>query len=622
MELPPAGVAELVDAKDLKSFGFERSVRVRVPPSVPGNRHDQQHFHSIIMIASHLMDSFLPATRPLPRLRCRCAHTNRSVSPHVFTGDHTLTRMLLCMLALFAVALPLQAQDGGRLRSSDEEDRKSELPAAGQDMLSVVEVPVNDSTYIVGPGDRLGISIFGTRFYSYVVPVGSDGAAVIPGFGTVHVRHATLLQVREKIHALLRDEVRSAEIIVSLAEARRVKVTVAGAVEEPGIVTLPATARVSEALAAAGGVIEDTTSLRNIRIRRGNGVDDTADLLRYFRIGDLEANPFVSGGDRIFVPPINRTISVYGAVGREGRMDFVEGEHLYDLIEVSQGFFANAFLDSVEVVRFRGDNVTTDRFFLDLRGYPEDEEANIAMFPGDLVLVRSIPRFQKHRLVLVTGEVRHQGSYAIEEGKTRLSGLITRAGGFTDNASLEEAAVIRKPPESEKDIEFERLQKIPAADMREDEYEYFKARSREKVGMMVIDFKRLFLDGDSTQDIYMRDGDVVEIPKLKNYVRIIGRVNTPGNVIYEAAWNFMQYIDAAGGFGWRADKGDVRVVKARTGELVKAKNTGDYQLEPGDTIWVPEVPDLKFWEIALTTLGVISQVAGIVGIVIAISNMN
>ncbi len=30
-----AGVAELVDAKDLKSFGFTRSVRVRVPPSVP-----------------------------------------------------------------------------------------------------------------------------------------------------------------------------------------------------------------------------------------------------------------------------------------------------------------------------------------------------------------------------------------------------------------------------------------------------------------------------------------------------------------------------------------------------------------------------------------------------------
>ncbi|MBR9977804.1 MAG: SLBB domain-containing protein [Bacteroidetes bacterium] len=568
------------------------------------------------------MDSFLSATRPLPRLRRRCIPAVRSVSPEALPGDRTSMQLLLCILVLMTMALSLQAQDAGALRSGDEERGKPDRQTAGSDMLSVVEVPVNDSTYIVGPGDKLSVSIFGTSFYSYVVPVASDGTVVIPGFGTVYVRHATLLQVREKIHDLLRDEVRSAEIIVSLAEARRVKVTVAGAVQEAGIVTLPATARVSEALAAAGGVIEDTTSLRNIRIRRGNGVDDTADLLRYFRIGDLDANPFVSGGDRIFVPPINRTISVYGAVGREGRMDYVEGERLNELIEVCQGILASAFLDSVEVVRFREDNVTTDRFFLDLRGYPDNQDVNIVMFPGDLVLIRSIPRFQRHRLVLVTGEVRHQGSYAIEEGKTRLSGLIARAGNFTDNASLEEAAVIRKPPESEKDIEFERLQKIPAADMREDEYEYFKARSREKVGMMVIDFKRLFLEGDSSQDIYMRDGDVVEIPKLKNYVRIIGRVNTPGNVIYNPVWNFMQYIDAAGGFGWRADKGDVRVVKARTGELVKAKNTGDYQLEPGDTIWVPEVPELKFWEIALTTLGVISQVAGIVGIVIAISNMN
>jgi polysaccharide biosynthesis/export protein len=574
------------------------------------------------MIASHSMTSFLLATRPRSSACRRYSRATAPASPAGLPRSRATASFLLSALFLLTMSVSLQAQDTNVLRGSDEDEVQQNRSLAGSDMLSVVEVPVNDSTYIVGPGDKLSISIFGTRFYSFIVPVASDGTVVIPGLGTVHVRHATLLEVRGKIHDILQSEVRSAEIIVSLAEARRVKVTVAGAVQEPGIVTLPATARVSEALEAAGGVIEDTTSLRNIRIRRGNGVEVSADLLRYFRIGDLDANPFVSGGDRIYVPPTNRSIGVYGAVGREGKLDFVDGERLYDLIEVCQGFLAGAFLDSVEVVRFHEDNVTTDRFFLDLRGYPVDKEPNIIMHSGDLVLVRAIPRYQRHRLVLVTGEVRHQGSYAIEEGRTRLSGLIARAGGFTDNASLEEAAVIRKPPESEKDIEFERLQKIPAADMREDEYEYFKARSREKVGMMVIDFKRLFIDGDSTQDIYIRDGDVVEIPKLKNYVRIIGRVNSPGNVIYNSVWNFMQYLDAAGGFGWRADKGDVRVVKARTGELVKATNTEDYQLEPGDTIWVPEVPELKFWEIALTTLGVISQVAGIVGIVIAISNMN
>jgi polysaccharide biosynthesis/export protein len=158
--------------------------------------------------------------------------------------------------------------------------------------------------------------------------------------------------------------------------------------------------------------------------------------------------------------------------------------------------------------------------------------------------------------------------------------------------------------------------------MREDEYEYFKARSREKVGTMVVNFKRLFLQGDSRHDILMRAGDAVEVPKLKNYIRIIGRVDNPGNVIFNPDWNYLQYLQAVGGFGWRADDGDVRVVKARTGELVDASSIGDYELEPGDTIWVPEVPEVKFWETALTALGVISQLAGIVGIVIAITRLN
>lgn len=529
--------------------------------------------------------------------------------------------LILGLAAALAVLPTAQAQDPGVIRERDrEKGEDTRMPESAAP--PVVEIPVNDTNYVVGPGDKLTVSIFGTQFYSFVVPVASDGSVVIPGFGTAYVRHATLADVREKIRGLLAGDVRNAEIIISLAQARQVKVTVAGAVRRPGIVTLPATARVSEALAVSGGAVKDTTAMRNIRVLRSDGKEVTADLLRYYRIGDLDANPFVSGGDRIYFPPKDRIVGVFGAVGIEGHIDFVPGEKLFDLIEVSQGLKAGAFLDSVVIVRFLDDDVSTERFFLDLRGYPADAGTNLDVRAGDLVLIRSIPQFHQHRLVLVTGEVRYEGSYAIEEGQTRLRDLIARAGGFTEDASLEEAVVIRKPPSTEKDIEFERLQKIPAADMQEDEYEYFKARGREKIGMMVVDFKRLFLQGDATHDILMRAGDVVEVPKRKNYIRIIGRVNNPGNVIFNPEWNFLQYIQAVGGFGWRADDGDVRVVKARTGELVDAEDTGDYELEPGDTIWVPEVPETKFWEAALTALGVISQLAGIVGIIIAITRLN
>jgi len=525
----------------------------------------------------------------------------------------------MCLALIIAFCIPDAAAQQKHSTKDDSDSGKRETRDA---QLPIVEVPVSDSTYIVGPGDELGVSIFGTQYYSFRVAVNSDGTLVIPELGMVYVRNATLRDVREKIHALLRGEIRRADVIVSLTRARQVKVTVAGAVQIPGVVLMPATARVSEALELAGGAIKDTTALRNIRVRRTDGSTTYADLLRYYRIGDLNANPFVSGGDIIYFPPKDRIVGVFGAVGHEGRMDYVKGERLFDIIEVCQGFRGQAFLDSIEIVRFREDQLSTHRFFLDLRDYPHDESLNIEIQDGDLVLVRAIPKYRRHRLVLLTGEVRYEGSYSIEAGETTLRDIIERAGGFTADASLEEAVVIRRPPETEKDAEFERLQKIPAADMREDEYEYFKARSREKIGMMVVDFKQLFLMNDTTQDIVLRDGDMVEIPKLKNYVRVIGRVNSPGNVIFNPEWNYIDYIEATGGFGWRADQGDVRVVKARSGELMNARKQRSYKLEPGDTIWIPEVPEVKFWEIAFTALGVISQIAGIVGIVIAISRIN
>ncbi|MCB2204448.1 SLBB domain-containing protein [bacterium] len=523
----------------------------------------------------------------------------------------------LLFAAMLCCVPQLQAQDLGV--EQQDESSKAATPPERQYMLPAVEIPVSDTAYIVGPGDVLSINIFGTKYYNFSVPVNSDGTVIIPKLGTVFVRHSTLRKVRDKIHALLRAEVRKADIVISLSRARQVKVTVAGAVRKPGVVTLPATARVSEALSLAGGAVEDTTAMRNIVVQRIDGQKVMADLTRYLRTGALDANPFVSGGDRIYFPVRDRNVRVSGAVGAQGQLDFVPGERLYEALEVCQGLRASAFRDSVVIHRFRADNRTTDPIYLDLRGYPDDQSANIELHPGDLILVRRVPQYQQHRLVLVTGEVRYEGSYSIERGKTTLRDLIARAGGFTTEASLEEAVVIRKPPENEKDPEFERLQKIPAADLREDEYEYFKARSREKVGTMVVDFKRLFLQNDASQNIVMREGDVVEIPKQKNYIRIIGRADNPGNVIFRPGWSYMQYINAVGGFGWRADEGDVRVVKARTGELVDADDEEDYALEPGDIIWVKEVPETRFWETAFEALGVISQIAGILGIIIAVS---
>lgn len=525
---------------------------------------------------------------------------------------------MICYLCSFAVKI--EAQD---IKKDIPEDLIKEQKREKQPdwFVGTVEVPVNDSLYIVGPNDILTVAIFSTRFYAYDVQVSSDGKILIPLLGELVIKDKSLRAVRAAIRELVSENFKNAQCTVNLARARVVKVTVSGAVSKPGIVLLSATSRVSEAIQQAGGFIKDTTAYRNIFLVRNNSDTIRVDLLRYFRLGDYSKNPFIGSGDIIYVPPIDQQVSVLGAVNHESHIDYVPGEKLFDLIEIAQGFKASAFLDSVQIVRFEPDHVTTKSFFLNLRGYPKDASVNISMQPSDLVLVRSISKYNYQRLVIVQGEVRYPGSYPIEKDRTTLSEIIRRAGGFADDASLEEAIVIRKQGAHEIDREFERLSKIPPADMQTDEYEYLKARSRERIGQMVVDFKRLFLFNDMREDIILREDDVIEIPAKKNYIRIIGRVLNPGNVIFNPNWGFEDYIRFAHGYGWRADEGNVRIIKARTGEFVDADNTKDYILEPGDTIWVPEEPEIKFWNIVLTAIGVISQLAAIVGVIIALASI-
>ncbi len=153
--------------------------------------------------------------------------------------------------------------------------------------------------------------------------------------------------------------------------------------------------------------------------------------------------------------------------------------------------------------------------------------------------------------------------------------------------------------------------------MTDDEYDYLKARSRQKKGRVVVDFEKLFLQKDSSEDVILKIGDIITIPEKKEYISIIGQVVNPGNITYKAGLTIDDYISIAGGYSWRAKEGDVRVIRANTGEWVDADDVDE--LKPGDTIWVPEdPPGPKFWEVFTTSLQVLGQIAAVVAATVAV----
>jgi polysaccharide export outer membrane protein len=311
---------------------------------------------------------------------------------------------------------------------------------------------------------------------------------------------------------------------------------------------------------------------------------------------------------------VDKLAIISGAVKFPGTYDYIEGESVYDLLKLAGGFLYNAKTDSIEIVRYDDAGKSQRSFYY---SYQAIVDSKMKLNLKDHVIVRVIPEYFIDHFVTIDGWVIYPGVYKIEKDKTSLSQIIELAGGFRKNASLVDALLFRTTGELDSDPEFERLKTILRADMTDDEYDYFKAKSRERKGKVVVDFEELFLRNNVAEDILLKKGDVISIPEAKNYVTLLGQVVNPGNIVYKAEYTVDDYILLAGGFGWRAVEGDVRIIKSNTGEWVDDEDVKT--LDPGDTIWIPEdPPGPKFWDVFTTSLQIVGQVAAVIAATVAV----
>ncbi len=141
--------------------------------------------------------------------------------------------------------------------------------------------------------------------------------------------------------------------------------------------------------------------------------------------------------------------------------------------------------EAVELRTFR-DDVLTDARVVDLTS---PAGPAVTLGDGDQVYAKERSDWRIVRTVVVEGELVHPGVYGINEGIDRLSDVVARAGGPTAAASLRNARLVRTQSPAKVDPEFERLKGMLTSDMTETEYAYFKAKSNELRGTVVVDFE-------------------------------------------------------------------------------------------------------------------------------------
>lgn len=514
---------------------------------------------------------------------------------------------IAAMLFLSIFILPAQAQELPSYADRAFIITDSSIQTSG---VPVVEGSVDEDTYIVGAGDQFRISVDEIQPLVFDSQISPDGLLLIPKVGTVKLTGSTLKVAKELIRKEVSARYKGREVLVALTGIRKIKISIYGEVLKKGSRVVFANTRLNDILMEGG--FTPAANIRNIKIISKNGSQRLIDLLSFIRLADKEQNPVLDDGDYVMIDKLDMTVTLSGAVKYPGIYEYKNDETIESLIKLSGGFMDAAYLDTLEVIRFAQDAITQ---FSIKKSASEFFKENFTLQHKDRIVVRVKPRYLEENIVTISGYVRFPGPYKIKEGDTKLSELINEAGGFLPKASLKSAYVMRENGTTSYDPEFERLRLLTRKDMNDDEYDYFKSRSRQRRGRVVIDFEHVFLT--KNEDLILKKNDQIVVPEKKDFIVIIGQAVFPGNLEYRPELSIRDYIAMAGGFSWRAEEGSIRVIKGKTGEWIDEDDV--VKLEPGDTIWIPEKPQApKFWDIFKDSLMIVGQLATVIAATIAV----
>jgi protein involved in polysaccharide export with SLBB domain len=129
-------------------------------------------------------------------------------------------------------------------------------------------------------------------------------------------------------------------------------------------------------------------------------------------------------------------------------------------------------------------------------------------------------------------------------------------------------------------------------------------RNTQPLGRLVIDLRTAISSPGNEDDVQLRAGDALTIPRLRPYVAVIGEVENPTSHIWRHQLTRDEYIDLSGGLTQRADSKRVYIVRAdgsvKGREGARWFNRGTTTMYTGETIVVPsdaeKMPLLPMWQ--------------------------
>ena len=408
------------------------------------------------------------------------------------------------------------------------------------------------------------------------------------------------------------------------------KLEVKGAVYRPGIYQLGDGIRtVSELIAKADGLKGDAFTNRALIHR------EREDLT--FEVISVDVKAVLSGqapdiqlqrNDILYIPSIYDlndigTITIEGEVATPGTFVYEANMTVEDIIMQAGGLLESASTVRIDVSRRiknpaskeQPDSIANvfTRSFKD--GYVVSEDLDFVLLPYDYVNVRRSPGYAEQGKVKVSGEVIFPGDYVLTHKNERLSDVIARAGGLNKWAYVKGARLIRHTLAEERNRTRSGMtvlttgkDSVNVANLDLDE--------TYSVG---IDLEAALAAPGSDADLVLRQDDMILIPEYINTVKISGNVMYPNVVAYNSGMSVRDYVEMAGGYGYRSKKNKAYIIYMN-GTIARARQMSKGVVEPGCEIVIPQKRDKEFdvsslMSVATTSSSVATMLATIMNLI-------
>jgi protein involved in polysaccharide export with SLBB domain len=406
--------------------------------------------------------------------------------------------------------------------------------------------------------------------------------------------------------------------------------SVFGEVRNPGSYRSSGQAHLRDAIYQAGGTTPEAweESAQLFRALPDGSTKVYSISLREALAGDPLNNMAIEPRDRILVhrqpervnPP---SVYVRGEVARPGRYPLVDNMRVSDLVRSAGGVLRSANPTSADLTHYAATSgaaaATQPRqsHAVNLGAALAKEEAeDLPLRDGDVLTVPQQTGWKNiGASVTIRGEVTKPGMYGIQPGE-RLSSLLRRAGGLQPTAypqaAVFERVEVREMQQRSRQELIQRLEQestvvktsITTTGSEEAALQQTATQQRQRIlealrrapvsGRLVVHIRQGQKDfAGSPDDIELRAGDSLDIPKQPGFVVIAGQVYNSNAIAYAPGKNAGWYLSRAGGATGLANKKAIFIIRANGS--VSSGGSGLWSggvlsstLGPGDIIVVPE----------------------------------